>query len=420
MDTGQCVHCGLCLSACPTYQVTGLEAESPRGRIFLLERLQDDPSVLNDNAMRALDDCLDCRACEEVCPAHVGTGHLVEAWRAEAAPLLMERGPEAMKQFRRMTRPMGFFLGSPQGLRWLQRMARVMQKPGIGRWISRLKFVPASAQGLARGLPKQIPHRLSRTVKPRPLSHPRGRAMLFSGCIMDAIYAETNWHTQDLLELGGLEVTVPEQQRCCGALHLHGGDPDQARRWAMENIIAFEQSGAATVVVNAAGCGSTLKEYAELFRGDPNWEPRARRFEEAVEDATAILARLDLPALPSSEDPITLQDPCHLSHGQGIRQEPRQLLMRAGYRIQEMKDSDRCCGSAGIYNLTHPEMAQALLHRKVQDIPAGVQWVAAANPGCLMHMQSGLSDNPRAPEVVHPIDLVWTAYRDAGQIGGTS
>ncbi len=420
LDADQCVHCGLCLSACPTYQVTGLESESPRGRIFLLERLAEDPLRLNDNAMRALDDCLDCRACEEVCPAHVATGHLVEAWRAEAAPILLERGPEAMKQFRRMIRPMSVLFGSSIGLRLLQRLSRASRHPTFGPWLTRLKFVPPAARSLARGLPAHLPRQLSRFYQPENGSGSGERVMMFTGCIMDAIYADTNRHTVDLLRFGGLQVVTPADQRCCGALHLHGGAPDQARRWAMANIVAFERSGATRVVVNAAGCGSTLKEYAALFSGDRQWEARAARFEAAVEDATVVLAQLDLPPLQAGEETVTVQDPCHLAHAQGIRREPRWLLTQAGYRIREMKDADRCCGSAGIYNLTHPEMALALLHRKVEDIPDGVSWVAAANPGCLMHVQSGLQEREEAPGVTHPIDLVWNAYHQHGYLGSPS
>lgn len=418
LNTDQCVHCGLCLSACPTYQVTGLESESPRGRIFLLDRLREDPARLNDNAMRALDDCLDCRACEEVCPAHVATGHLVEGWRAEVAPILLERGPESMKQFRRMNRPMTLLLGSPTGLRLLQRLSHISRHPTFGPWLTRLKFVPPAARSLAKGLPARLPRQLSRSYRPVTERVQGERVMMFTGCIMDAIYAETNHHTMDLLGFGGLQVMTPADQRCCGALHLHGGAPDQARRWAMANIAAFERSGATKVVVNAAGCGSTLKEYASLFAGDKEWEARATRFEEAVEDATVVLAQLGLPALEPGSEQVTVQDPCHLAHAQGIRREPRWLLTQAGYRIREMKDADRCCGSAGIYNLTHPEMALALLRRKVDDIPDGVAWVAAANPGCLMHMQSGMQGLDGMPGVTHPIDLVWNAYHRVGFLGG--
>ncbi|MCY0864577.1 MAG: heterodisulfide reductase-related iron-sulfur binding cluster [Sulfobacillus sp.] len=416
VDTGQCVHCGLCLSVCPTYQETGLEAESPRGRVFLLEHVRENPASLNASAMKALDDCLDCRACESVCPSHVATGHLVEQWRAESAVRLQEEGPEAMRLFRRVSRPLTFFLGSPRGLKWFQRLARLSQKPLVGRWVTRLRFVPPAAEGLVRGLPARIPRTLSRVRRPR--NHPPGarRVMLFVGCIMDTVYAETNQHTQDLIEMGGVGVVIPDEQRCCGALHMHGGAPEVTKRWAQENIAAFEASGAEAVVVNAAGCGAMLKEYAELFDPEDAWHERAKRFQSAVVDATVFLADLSLPEIPPTERAVTVHDPCHLAHAQGIRQEPRRLLRQAGYVIHEMPDSDRCCGSAGIYNLTHPEMAQRLLERKVEDIPRDVEWVAAANPGCLMHIQSGLAQQPQLPPAVHPLDLIWQAYHRAGLI----
>lgn len=398
--------------------MTGLEAESPRGRVFLLEHLRQNPAALNARATQYLDDCLDCRACEAVCPSHVATGHLVEQWRAEVAPLLGSQGPEAMRLFRRLARPMTFLLGSPTGLRWFQRLARLSRKPVIGSWVTRMRFVPPAARGLARGLPERLPRKLSRTRRPTPRSGAARRVMLFVGCIMDAVYAETNRHTQDLLEMGGVEVGIPQEQRCCGALHMHGGAPDVARQWARENIAVFEASGADAVVVNAAGCGAMMKEYAELFAPSDPWHERARRFQNAVVDATVLLAELPLPPVAPAGSAVTVHDPCHLAHAQGIRQQPRELLRRAGYGIREMPDADRCCGSAGIYNLTHPQMAQKLLERKVEDIPAGVEWVAAANPGCLMHIQSGLERGGKAPTAVHPIDLVWEAYERAGYVAG--
>lgn len=415
MDTGQCVHCGLCLSSCPTYVETGIEGESPRGRIFLLKALQEDPSVINPITIEYLDDCLDCRACEAVCPAHVPTGHLVEAWRAEQREALdlSQGGP--VSDFQRLSQPLTFFLGSPQGLSWLQRLARWSRWPVVGSFVTRMRMVPEPARDLVRGLPKKIPRRLSRYRRPK-LARPdaTSRAMLFVGCVMDAVYADTNRHTIDLLELAGVEVVLPSTQRCCGALHMHGGDPTVTRGWAKANIEAFEASGGPAIVVNAAGCGATLKEYAALFDPSDPWHARAKRFEARVVDATVLLARADLPRASAIESPITVHDPCHLAHAQGIRQEPRQLLTRAGYTIQEMVEADRCCGSAGIYNLTHPEMAKKLLDRKIANIPETVAWVAAANPGCLLQMQSRLADNREGPTAVHPIDLVWESYRRVG------
>ncbi len=417
MDTGQCVHCGLCLPSCPTYVETGLEGESPRGRIFLLQRLHDDPSMLNAVTTEYLDDCLDCRACEAVCPAHVPTGHLVEEWRAETPRRGAEGDSPALGGFRGLSRPLSFFLGSPKGLLWLQRLARWSQWPVLGPWITRLRFVPQPARYLVRGIPQKIPKTLSRYRTLPSLEGSRTPVLLFVGCVMDTIYADTNHHTEDLLALAGTDVVLPLEQRCCGALHMHGGDPAVTKSWAKENIQAFETSGASVIVVNAAGCGTTLKEYAALFDLADPWHARAQRFEAAVVDATVFLSQCSLPTLADSSDVhITVHDPCHLAHAQGIRQEPRTLLKRAGYALQEMAESDLCCGSAGIYNLTHPDMAKKLLDRKISHIPKTVAWVAAANPGCLMQIQSRLCEDPKGPGAVHPLDLVWNAYRQAGLI----
>ncbi len=416
VDTGQCVHCGLCLSSCPTYLETGIEGESPRGRIFLLKALEDDASAINPITIEYLDDCLDCRACEAVCPAHVPTGHLVEAWRADLREegRQIQSGPVA--GFERLSQPLTFFLGSPHGISWLQRLARWSQWPIVGSFVTRMRMVPIPARNLARGIPRKIPRRLSRYRRPTQSPRPNAtsRAMLFVGCVMDAVYADTNLHTADLLELAGFEVVLPETQRCCGALHMHGGNPTVTREWAQANIEAFEASGASAIVVNAAGCGTTLKEYAGLFEPLDPWRARARRFEAAVVDATVLLAKSSLPRISVAGSVITVHDPCHLAHAQGIRQEPRDLLTRAGYAIREMAESDRCCGSAGIYNLTHPEMAGQLLDRKIGNIPEAVSWVAAANPGCLMQIQSRLADDPEGPTAIHPLDLVWESYRRAG------
>lgn len=395
---------------------TGLEAESPRGRVLLLERLEENPELMNDAAAMFLDDCLGCRACEEVCPAHVPTAHMVEEWRAKEAYWPDEVGPEGFAVFRRISGPLSFFFGSARGLAWFQRLVRWSHWPVIGQWVSHLRFVPESARTLSEGLPHRVPKSLSRIRRGNPPAAPTDKAMLFVGCIMDTIYAETNHHTQDLLQLGEVEVVVPQRQRCCGALHKHGGAPEVARRWAQENIMAFEESGASTVVVNAAGCGAMMKEYSNLFEKEDPWYARACRLEEAVVDATAYLASLPLPDGAPQGAEITVHDPCHLAHGQGIRQEPRQLLKRAGYHIQEMPDSDLCCGSAGIYNLTHPAMAQSLQKRKVESVPEGIGQVAAANPGCLMHIQAGLRKQSGTVEAVHPVDLVWEAYHRQGVV----
>lgn len=407
MDTEQCVHCGLCLTACPTYHTTGLEVQSPRGRLVLLQEWMEDPGAREAETFGWLDDCLDCRACETVCPAHVPTGHLVEAWRANITPLPTNR---------RLGQLMAGYLGSPGGLRRFQRLVRWGRSPlaTVG-----LRLAPSSWRsaltGLRLGLPSPLPRQLSRDAMAEPV--PQADVMLFVGCVMDALYPNSNQHTRALLQLAGLTVSVPTEQVCCGALHLHQGNPDVARRWARQNIAAWERSGAGLVVVNAAGCSTTLKEYPRLFGDDVQWLGRAQSFSAAVKDFLEMIDHHPLPMLPAGATTLSVHDACHHT-AQGLTAPARTLLQRAGYRIVEMDDATRCCGSAGVYNLTHPLMSDLLAQDKVKSIPENIAVVAAANPGCMLQIQSAARRFGR-PEVVvhHPVDLAHRAYQEAGLIG---
>lgn len=412
LDASQCVHCGLCLSACPTYQVTGLEVESPRGRLVLLDQWTSDLRARNSETTTWLDDCLDCRACESVCPAHVPTGHLVEAWRT---------ANDAASPPRPFWRALTWFLGTPRGLRWFQRLSLGSQSLG-GRWLMHHvgKRLAPSLASLSQGLPR-FPRsaQLSRDTiaSDAPGAH---AAMLFVGCVMDAVYSHTNQHTADLARLGGWTIVVPQDQRCCGALHRHAGQTAPARQWIQRNIEVFESSGAECVVVNAAGCGSALREAPDLFPDNPEWAARAIRFANAIVDATVLLAQSPLPQLPPRHDVIAVHDACHHVHAQHIVSEPRQLLAQAGYRIHEMANATQCCGSAGVYNLTHPAMSQALLEAKLNGVPEDVRVLSAANPGCTLQIQAGARLSRRDLTVQHPIDLAWQAYREARHIPAQS
>lgn len=228
---------------------------------------------------------------------------------------------------------------------------------------------------------------------------------------MDAVYASTNERTAELLEDAGALVSVPRSQRCCGALGFHGGDEAQAKRLAIANMEAF--SDTKTVVVNAAGCGAFLKEYESLFEGDLTWRARARDLASRVQDVHEYLSDHPLPPLEartSNASVVTIHDACHLVHAQGVRQPLRDLLQRAGYEVVEMMESDRCCGSAGTYNLSHPEMAERLKRRKVADVPLEASGVATSNPGCMLQIQAGLREAGRDLVVAHTVDWLWEAY----------
>lgn len=309
-------------------------------------------------------------------------------------------------------------MGSRRGLIWLERLSR-WGRSRWGRWALTITHRNDLSQALAElsdGLPPANHHQLSRhliTSDPGP-----GADMLFVGCVMDALYATTNAHTASLLHLAGRRVTVPVGQSCCGALHVHGGDSKTARKWAQHNIRAFEISASTRVIVNAAGCGTTLKEYPHLFPNGSDWQARAQRFSDSVSDVLEVFQESPLPQLSPNTQEITVHDACHHT-AQKIQNAPRILLQRSGFTIREMADSTRCCGSAGVYNLTHLQMSRTLAKQKIADIPSGVRMVAAANPGCILQIQAGAMHYGRdAVQVRHPVDLVYEAYRRAGYLGG--
>lgn len=381
-----------------------MESSSPRGRVFLLEALERDPGLASAEGLRQLDECLDCRACEEVCPAHVPVGHMVDDFRREHPNWLHPDGP-SLDAHR-----LGQLMQSPSRLWWFQRMARLGRHARFMRWAKRLPGLASPGlTALSQGLPQRVPTRLSRRRWRRAPSS-AGPA-LFVGCIMDAIYAETNHRTADLIADSGATVAVPASQRCCGAIQYHEGDGETARRLAAANIEAFAQAD--TVVVNAAGCGAFMKEYGTIFDENSPLQLRAQAFSRRVLDIHEYLDAHPLPAIESEAGrnlPLTIHDACHLAHAQGIRQPLRDLLQRAGYQVVEMVESDRCCGSAGTYNLTHPAMAERLKWRKVDDVPESIVGVATGNPGCILQIQAGLVERGRHVAVRHTVDWVWEAY----------
>ncbi len=406
IDTSVCVHCGLCLPACPTYQETGMESSSPRGRVFLLEAIAKgaEPSL---ESVRQIDECLDCRACEEVCPAHVPVGHRVDQFRRDH-PQWIRRSGSGMRE-QRVVR----WLTTPLGLHGFHWAVRLSQGPRLRRLSQR--WLPLPLKSLSRGLPKTMPRQLGRARwRSKAVLEPGGNRLvvgLFLGCVMDAVFATTNHHTADLLSDVGRFVEVPMSQRCCGALSFHSGDIEQARRLAVANIKAFES--VAEVVVNAAGCGAFFKEYAEIFEESSPWQAPAKALAARVVDVHQFLDDHRLPNLdqrPLPEARLTIHDACHLAHAQGIRQPLRDLLLRAGYQVIEMPEADRCCGSAGTYNLSHPAMAHRLKQKKAADVPQEVSGVATSNPGCMLQIQAGLQDAGRLLRVAHTVDWLWEAY----------
>jgi glycolate oxidase iron-sulfur subunit len=410
-----CVHCGFCLEVCPTYQELGDENESPRGRVYLIQQAAEGALPLDEAVIDPVFNCLDCRACETVCPSGVEVGSLIELARGQVYHAKPPKGLSGAVQ--------KFFLcgvfPKPRRLRRLRGLLRFYQTSGLRSLVR--------ATGLLRVLPRHL--REMESVLP-PISRDsardslpeaipptgevnKGTAALFTGCVMDVFFSDVNRATARVVSRNGLTVLVPKQQVCCGALQVHAGDREQARELARQNVDVFEASRADYVVVNAAGCGAALKEYSELFHDDPVYHQKAERFAAKVRDIAELLVEVGFdPPKAGLERTIAYHDACHLCHAQKVRSQPRELLQSIpGLQLVEMPDSDRCCGSAGIYNLTHPEMADALLERKVDDIPPGVDAVAMGNPGCMLQIQLGVRRRDVPVEVLHTVELLDAAYQ---------
>jgi glycolate oxidase iron-sulfur subunit len=416
----QCVHCGLCLASCPTFAELGTEMDSPRGRIFLIKSLAEERIALTDSVAGHLSLCLDCRACETACPAGVPYGRLIEAAKAE-----MERqrpGSPVRRLFRWLN--FGLLLGHPRILALAAAGLRLYQASG-------LQFL-VRASGIVRVLPGTLPawEALLPPLPPRAARAPlppriaaegprRARVAMLTGCVQAVVFGDHNRATARVLAKNGCDVVVPEGQGCCGALNAHGGDHARALALARRTIDVFEAARADAVIVNTSGCGAHMKAYGHLLAADPAYAERAKRFAASVRDLAEFLAAEPLRG-PLSSVPITVtyHDPCHVVHGQKIRSEPRRLLAQIpGLKVVELTESDWCCGSAGIYNLTQPEMATRLLHRKVSHILAtGVGVVVTANPGCILQIQAGLAAHRSGVRVLHLVELLDRAYAAPGPV----
>ncbi|MFC6334361.1 (Fe-S)-binding protein [Paenibacillus septentrionalis] len=419
----ECVHCGMCLEACPTYQETGLEHHSPRGRVYLIKSAAEGKMELNSFFKEPIDTCLACRACETACPSGVQVGALIEETRGQLFHATPAKGKNRMLQqlFLRHIFP------NPNRLRMLGSMTRLYQKSGIQRGARKLKLLrvlPAHLQEMEAALPSlQTAPLLGRGGELFPAyGEKRATVAMITGCVMDVVYSNVNEATLNVLRKNGCDVWIPSSQKCCGALHLHSGDREQAKQLAKHNINVFLSNDVDAIVINAAGCGSTLKEYDELLKNDQEYGDRSHRFAEKTKDISEFLIELGvIPPTGRVDKKVTYHDACHLAHAQGIRQAPRELLnMIPGLEIEVMPESDRCCGSAGIYNITHPEMASQLLDRKLNDIPTGCDAVAMGNPGCMMQFQVGVVKYKRSEQIVHTIELLNEAYENESSKGGTA
>jgi glycolate oxidase iron-sulfur subunit len=407
----KCVHCGFCLPACPTYTLWGQEMDSPRGRIYLMKLALEGKAEMNESWVSHFDSCLGCVACMPACPSGVDYGKLIEATRAQ-----IERNYHrpAVKKIHRQFLFEAFT--KPGRMKFLRWPLRAYQKSGLQaalRAMGTFKFLPKSVAAMDALLPTALPVEPVAAITPAQ-GEKRKRVGLLLGCVQRTFFSHVNAATARVLSAEGCEVVAPPEQTCCGALFVHAGEEERAQELARKTIDVFEKADVETLVVNAAGCGSNVKEYGHLLRDDPNYAERARGFAAKCKDISEILTELS----PRAERKplkarVAFHDSCHLQHAQGVRSQPRSLLEQIpGTQLLEIPESPICCGSAGIYNLVQPVAATELGDRKARLIaPLQPDIVATGNPGCLLQLQSSLARaNHRIP-VVHTIQLLDASIR---------
>ena len=406
-----CVHCGFCLQACPTYLLWGQEMDSPRGRIYLMKMAADGTTAINSQWVKHFDTCLGCMACSTACPSGVDYGQLIEATRAQIERRYTRSWPEKLyRQFLFKVFTSATILSL---LRW---PLFVYQRSGLRslfQQIGMLKLLPRRLQALEALMPNVTARREAISAK-SARSPARRRVGLILGCVQREFLPEINAATARVLTAEGCDVIAPEEQGCCGALLLHAGEESKALLFARRMIDLFERAEVDKIIVNAGGCGSSLKEYGHLLRDDPEYATRAQRFAAKCEDISEFLAQLEPQAvrhpLPSK---VAYHDSCHLQHAQRVRTQPRALLSQIPeLQLLEIPEAPICCGSAGIYNLVQPLTADALGDRKAQLIsPLGADLVATGNPGCILQLRSALARSGRSIPVVHTIQLLDASIR---------
>ncbi len=402
---GDCVHCGFCLPTCPTYVLWGEEMDSPRGRIHLMKQgLEGEP--LTDSMVGHFDACLGCMACVTACPSGVQYDRLIETTRAQ-----VERRHERTRRDRALRATIFALFPYPKRLRALRGPLRAWQRVGGDRLLRRTGLLERMAPSLAAmerlapplGKPERLPERTP-AVGTR-----RATVGMLTGCVQREFFPAVNAATVRVLAAEGCDVVVPPGQGCCGALSVHNGREAEAMRFARALIDAFEAAGVEWIVVNAAGCGSTMKEYADLLAGDPAYAGRAASFAGKVRDVSEILVDLG-PVAPRHPLPLTAayHDACHLAHAQGVRAQPRALLNDIpGLELREIADPAICCGSAGIYNVLFPEPARELGDRKAANVLAtGAELLVTANPGCLMQVAASVERAGASIGLAHTVEVI--------------
>jgi glycolate oxidase iron-sulfur subunit len=410
-----CVHCGFCLPTCPSYLLLGQEMDSPRGRIYLMRAGVEERIAMAPAVVEHFDTCLGCMACETACPSGVRYAPLLEQTRAS-----IEHGHTRPAGERLMRLLLFALLPFPTRLRLMT--VPLLFAHGLKRWPALLSRLPSRIRAAISLAPTV---RLGDAVRETPVhtaavGAARLRVGLVTGCVQRAYFGDVNRATARVLSAEGCDVSAPRSQGCCGALALHAGEDATARDFARGLIAAFDRSNVDVIAVNAAGCGSAMKEYGHLLRDDPDWAPRAKAFAAKVKDVTEVLAGLDppraarrtlqrapgAPGAPALR--VAYHDACHLAHAQGIRREPRQLLASIpGITVTPITEGEICCGSAGIFNLVQPEMAAALGRRKAGHLhDAAPDVVVTSNPGCILQLRAAARERGDRYPVVHIVELL--------------
>ncbi|HIE25708.1 TPA: 4Fe-4S dicluster domain-containing protein [Candidatus Poribacteria bacterium] len=409
-----CAHCGLCLPSCPTYRELSMEMDSPRGRIYIMRALVDGRLPVDEKFAEHIYRCLVCRACETACPSGIHYSRLIE----EAREVFEKNFKRPLSQrilqnfvFKRLfpnQKLLGFtfwmiWLYQRLGIRWLARNLGIMRL--MGRMGEAEKILPNIPSPLLKySLKKVIP----------PEGERKHRLGFFPGCMMIHIFPSVNLATARVLAENGCEVITPQKQQCCGALHTLSGIKEPALRLARQNIDIFEKIDVEAIIVNCAGCGAALREYSHLLADDPDYAEKAENFSRRVKDISEFLAEIEVkPPQGEIVHRVTYDDPCHLLHGQKVKEQPRMLLQSIpGLELVELKQADRCCGSAGVYNVLQPEMSMRLLEDKMKNIAeTNAEIVVTGNPGCLIQIGLGVKQHNLNMRVMHTVELLDLSYR---------
>lgn len=412
-----CVHCGFCLSTCPSYRVIGKEMDSPRGRIYLMDAINQGVADLNSTTAQHFDSCLGCLACVSACPSGVQYGDLITATRPQVERNIERSLPDRLLRslifnlfpYPNRLKPLlaPLYLYQKLGLPELVRSSGLLKKvsPQLAAMESILPEV--NLESLSKEMPELIPAQ----------GEKRYRVGMILGCVQRLFFSPVNEATVRVLTANGCEVVIPKSQGCCAALPAHQGQETQAQAIARQMIDSFADTDVDFVIINAAGCGHTLKEYGHILQDDPDYREIAKQFSNQVRDVQEFLAEVGLTSqlspLTESELPMVYQDACHLLHGQKISVQPRQLLQQIpGVKLREPVDAALCCGSAGVYNMLQPEVADELGQQKAENLfNTGAKLIASPNPGCSLQIKKHLELQGKEMPIYHPIELLDLSIR---------